>query len=285
MKGLAPDVATGFMHSAYVPLAMALCSSGIPVVASEHIVYDHYRSFPLEALSLRVTAPLYSRITVLSNDIRKSYPRSLAARMEVVPNPVAPAPRLGDIVGGRSKVLLNVGRLFDQKDQRTLIEAFAQVAGAHPDWTLRIVGEGPLRPMLEALVEDRGLRGRVELLGTVNPIEREYESAQVFVMSSRYESFGLATAEALAHGLPAIGFADCPGTNELIQDNTNGLLVPPGDRVSGLAAGLSRLMEDAELRRRLGAAGPQSVARFSLEATVSNWEQLLRRCAAATGRT
>jgi glycosyltransferase involved in cell wall biosynthesis len=96
-------------------------------------------------------------------------------------------------------------------------------------------------------------------------------------MPSLYESFGLATAEALAHGLPAVGFADCPGTNELIENEVNGLLVPAGDRVAGLAAALSRLIEDSDLRRRLGQAGPQSVARFSVDTIVAQWEELLRR--------
>jgi glycosyltransferase involved in cell wall biosynthesis len=283
IRGLAPDVAVGFMHSAYVPLAIALATSRIPVVASEHIHYDHYRGLPLDAVVLRLTLPLYARITVISDAIRSSFPRNLQRRMEVIPNPVLPADRNADPVGGASKVLLNVGRLFAQKDQRTLVEAFALVASAHLDWTLRIVGEGPLRPMLEAVARDRELERRVQFPGAVSDIAREYESAQVFAMPSLYESFGLATAEALAHGLPAVGFADCPGTNELIEDDVNGFLVPPGDRVARLAATLARLMESAELRRRLGAAAPKSVARFSVNTIVSQWEELLRRVSSRTG--
>jgi glycosyltransferase involved in cell wall biosynthesis len=279
ITGLAPDAAVGFMHSAYVPLALALWNSRIPVVASEHILYDHYRALPFEALALRLTARYYARITDISEAIRRSYPKRLSDRMDVIPNPVIPSEHLANSIGGSSKVLLNVGRLFEQKDQRTLIEAFARVAGVHPDWTLRILGEGPLRPMLEKLVKDRGLQDRVQLPGVVNEIAREYESAQIFVMSSRYESFGLATAEALAHGVPAIGFADCPGTNELIQDDVNGLLVPAGDRVAGLGAALDRLMRSPELRCSLGNAAVQSVARFSLDAIVSQWEALLGRIA------
>jgi glycosyltransferase involved in cell wall biosynthesis len=279
IKGLAPDVSIGFMHSAYVPLALALTRLPIPVVASEHILYDHYRPFPLQALALRLTGPLYAKIIVISDSIRSSFPTTLCRRMEIIPNPVFAADTAADPVGGPSKLILNVGRLFEQKDQRTLIEAFALVADAYPEWTLRIVGEGPLRPMLETLVRDRGLDARVQLPGAVSDIAREYESAQVFTMTSLYESFGLATAEALAQGLPAIGFADCPGTNELIENEVNGLLVPAGDRVAGLAAALSRLMESPELRFRLAQAGPQSVERYSIDAITSQWEDLLGRIA------
>src|SRR3954447_6341369 len=75
IRTLGPEIAIGFMHSAYVPLALALAASAIPVIASEHILYSHYRAFPTEALSLRMTAGLYCRMTVISEEIRKSYPR------------------------------------------------------------------------------------------------------------------------------------------------------------------------------------------------------------------
>ena len=163
VRRLNPDVAVGFMHSAYVPLVLALAGTRIPVVASEHILFDHYRAFPLEALALRVTAPLYERITVISEAIRGSCPNGLASRMEVVPNPVLPADREFGSRERRSNIVLNVGRLFAQKDQRSLIEAFALVAETHPGWTLRIVGEGPFAPMLETLIVQLGLEDRVEL--------------------------------------------------------------------------------------------------------------------------
>jgi glycosyltransferase involved in cell wall biosynthesis len=273
---LAPDVAVGFMHSAYVPLALALATSSIQVVASEHISYDHFRRLRLDALILRATASLYSRMTVLSDAVRKDFPFYLSSRMEVVPNPVAPMGRSAEPVGGRRKILLNVGRLVEQKDQRTLIDAFAQVAAGHPEWILRIVGQGPLRSDLEAVIATHGLQKRVELAGIIEDMEGEYGSAQLFVMSSLYESFGLATAEALSAGIPAIGFADCAGTNELIRHRRNGLLVQGTDRVSALAVGLDELMSSPQLRQRMGAEGPASVRAFEIEAVGAKWEALLR---------
>ena len=279
ITSLKPDVAVGFMHSAYVPLAIALATSRIPVVASEHTVDDHYRARPFERLALRMALPLYARMTAISEAVRASFPPTLRRRMTVIPNPVPAAQRLADPVGEVTKILLNVGRMSREKDQRTLIEAFASIADPHPDWMLRIVGDGPLQPMLESVARDKGLERRVQLPGAVSDIAREYESAQIFAMPSLYESFGLATAEALAHGLPAVGFADCPGTNELIENEVNGLLVPAGDRVAGLATALSRLMDNPDFRRLLGRAGPPSVARFSVDTIVDQWEELLGRVA------
>ena len=88
----------------------------------------------------------------------------------------------------------------------------------------------------------------------------------------------MATAEALAAGLPVIGFADCPGTNELIVHDFNGWLVKPGpagSRVISMAAGLSELMTDDNLRMRLGRNGLSSIGDFDPEVVVDMWESLL----------
>jgi glycosyltransferase involved in cell wall biosynthesis len=273
-----PDIAIGFMHSAFLPLGVALLGSGVPMLASEHISYDHYRTRPLEAALLRLVPHLVPAITVISSGIRQGFPRPIRRRMVVLPNPVVvPASRLADVEGeGRPvKTLLAVGRLEDQKDHRTLIAAFAALAADFPDWRLRIVGEGSLRPDLEAQVTGLGLGGRVSLPGAIASIEDEYEAAQLFAMPSTYESFGLTTAEALGHGLPVIGFADCPGTNELIRDRVNGRLVEGPDRAAALAEALAELMGSRALRSRYAAAGPESVLAFAPERIADRWQELL----------
>jgi glycosyltransferase involved in cell wall biosynthesis len=88
------------------------------------------------------------------------------------------------------------------------------------------------------------------------------------------------TAEALAHGLPAVGFADCPGTNELIVHGSNGILVAGGERVRALGTALRLLMNSPTLRVELGRNGPGSVLRFSLDAITDRWEALLTLVAA-----
>ena len=176
-------------------------------------------------------------------------------------------------------MLLSVGRLVGQKDHETLVRAFAAIAQPEPDWVLRIVGDGELRDNIKKLSEDLSVGDRVELKGSVAEISQEYLASQLFVMSSRYESFGLATAEALAHGLPAIGFADCAGTNVLIEDGHNGVLVEPGqDRVGALASALSSLMTDPDKRGGL-AAGANSPPQFGLDSVLDAWLVLLSAAA------
>jgi glycosyltransferase involved in cell wall biosynthesis len=198
--------------------------------------------------------------------------------MVVVPNPV------NIVVGARAdvlahsrkrKLLLAVGRLDAGKDHATLINAFAQIAVRMPDWNLRIVGEGVLRPKLQEQIAALGLKERINLPGTVKDISKEYQNAQLFVIPSRYESFSLTTAEALAHGLPVIGFSDCPGVNQFIRTSENGVLVEPGrDRATSLAGALLPLMENEELRGRL-TVDSKIPEECRLERVIDRWENIL----------
>jgi glycosyltransferase involved in cell wall biosynthesis len=276
---LNPDVAVGFLNSSYVPLAFALATSHVPVIASEHIVFGHYRSHPVQRLALRTIVPLVSAVTAVTDSMRLSFPPAVRSMMHVIPNPISEARELADAVGGARKTLLSVGRLEPQKDHATLVSAFGAIAEGHRDWNLRIVGDGALRQALETQARSIGLQKRVELPGAVKNISSEYAAAQLFVMPSLYESFGLATAEALSHGLPAVGFADCPGTNLLIQDGINGILAPGRGSADRLAEALNELMSSPGLRARMGRAAPQTVGHFGLDVVVDGWEELLRRTA------
>lgn len=277
-KSVRPQVAVGFMHSMFVPLALALVGLDISVVGSEHIVPEHYRSRPLELALFLLSSPLLNKVTVLSETIRDRYPGSIRQRMVVMPNPVSPAFGLARLASNKPRYrLLTVGRLDSQKDQATLINAFALLAAKWPQWDLKIIGEGPLRAELSAQIEALNLANQVTLPGITRDIAEEYRGADIFVLPSRYEALGLVTAEAMSYGLPVVGFADCPGTNELIEDGSSGMLVAQGDdRAESLARALESLFADAVLRLRMGEAGARAVTRMaSVSSVCDRWENLL----------
>lgn len=282
-----PDVAIGFMHSMFLPLGLAALGTGVPVIASEHIVPQHYRSRPLQALLLRTAPYLVLCITCTSEAVKQAYPRSLRRKMVTIPNPVSLSPAGAADVGGEGsfpKTLLAVGRLEKQKDHATLIKAFAGICDRAPEWRLRIVGEGSLRSELEHLARNLGVKNKVDLPGSKQNIQAEYLSAQLFVLPSRYESFGLTTVEAMGHGLPAVGFADCLGTRDLIKSGVNGELVEAGaDRAQSLGKALLRLMLNSDERRRLAHAARSTPDEYRLDAVVQRWDNLIRQSAAVHG--
>ena len=279
-----PDVVVAFMHSTYIPAGISLIGTGVPMIASEHISPDHYRSRPFERALLQLTPLIASKITVVTNQILISFGWWLGRHMTVAPNPVSVAGKrtpVDDRVDpARPRVLLSVGRLAPQKNQRCLIAAFAKSSRDFPSWKLRIVGEGELRGELEAQVVDMGLADKVELPGAVSDVSQEYARADLFVLPSTYESFGLATAEALMHGLPAVGFADCPGTNRLIRHNNNGILVDGSNRIEALTAALSSLMANPQELKRLASASTEWLeSQFGIETVLDSWEKLIQEVA------
>ncbi|MGD9501084.1 MAG: glycosyltransferase family 4 protein [Methyloceanibacter sp.] len=284
IQDYSPDLVVGFMHSMFLPLALSLAGLRIPLIASEHIVYQHYANRGLQRGLLWLLSNQSALMLCVSEEARSTYPKIFHDRIKVVPNPVTIAVEgRADVVAPSKnrKLLLSVGRFDSQKDHATLIEAFARVAGKHPDWDLRVVGDGSLREPLEQQIARLGLENRVSLPGSRREVASEYRDAQLFVLPSRYESFSLTTAEALAHGLPVVAFSDCPAIGHLIKSGENGVLVTAErSRVEPLADALDCLMRDPELRKRL-AAGAQPLPEYSLGGVLNRWEEICAEVASS----
>lgn len=161
-------------------------------------------------------------------------------------------------------VILMVGRLVEAKDHATALRAFAMVRHAATIW---IAGVGPLEARLRRLAHELGVAGRVRFLGFANDVPALLGQADVVLMTSRWEGFPLAVAEAMAAGRPVVA-SDVPSLRGVLGgDGASGILVPPGD-ARAVAGTLDRLLDDATLRRRLGASGRRRATAFSIERTV-----------------
>ena len=172
------------------------------------------------------------------------------------------------------KRLLAMGRLGPEKGFDLLVDAFARVADAHPDWSLTILGEGDERGRLETLVRRLRLDGRVALPGRAADPFPHLASAHAFALSSRREGFPNALLEAMACGLPAVAFACRSGPAEIIEHGRNGLLVPPGD-LTRFALALDRVMGSGAVRAQIGRNAREIATVLTPERVLVAWNALL----------
>ncbi len=180
-------------------------------------------------------------------------------------------------------VWLAVGRFDPPKDYPSMLEAFRQVVRERPDTVLLIVGDGPLRTMMEGISRNLGLESQVRFLGIRQDVHHLMNAADAYVMSSAWEGMPMVLLEAHATGLPIVT-TDVGGNREVVQDLVTGFLVPPKDP-KVLAQAMLRLMNlPEEERHRMGQAGREHIEiNFSLDRVVDQWETLYKELLARKG--
>jgi glycosyltransferase involved in cell wall biosynthesis len=233
-----------------------------------------------------------SRIVAVSGAVRSHFvetERLAPGRIEVIPNGIT---GLGDRDDAeqaalRARVrrhlrieedeplLVHVGSLTRQKGHATLLDALRIVGGRGKRVQLLLAGDGPLRPWIQGRVRRRKLGDRVRLLGVRDDVPLLLRGADLLVLPSRWEGFGLALLEAMDAGLAVVA-SRVGGIPEVVVDGETGLLVPPGD-AEALAAAIVRLLEDPESRCRMGASGRRRVReRFDAGTMARRYEDLYR---------
>ena len=216
------------------------------------------------------------RLVVLTDADKAAWEKAGCTNVTVIPNPCSLDGQKVSIKSAKSKTILAVGRLHEQKGFDLLLQAWKPIEKTYSDWSLRIVGEGPKRAELEAQIESQDLK-RVVLAGATNNVLDEYEAASIFVLSSRYEGLPLALIEAMWSGLPCIAF-DCPqGPAELLAEN-RGWLVPDGD-IAELTAQIAYALSHPEEALKC-AQKAQTFAQttYSEAAIMPQWVQLIESC-------
>ena len=282
-----------FTVGAYANLLAPRGARGRPVVLSVHVhatrqltdtrfggvtawlMRRAYRRYPVVTPASEVTADLRERFGVeravtIMHGIDAEAVRALGAE-RVSDLPV----RAGHIAA--------CGRLAAQKDYPTLIRAYARARGMGLGEELVIVGEGEERAALQGLVDSLGLSGHVHLIGhRANPFPYT-AGARLFVLSSKWEGFGLVLLEAMALGVPCVS-TDCPsGPGEILKGGESGVLVPVGDE-GALAGAMVRVTGSDEDRERLSAKARERAGELSLERMAGAYREVFVRELAAARR-
>ncbi len=210
----------------------------------------------------------YDRIVVLTEEDKEGNWKGYE-NVSVIPNPLS-------FVEGRgkstleNKMVVSAGRLSAQKNYASLIRAFRKVADRHSDWTLEVLGDGEERKQLETLIGRLNLNNNVFLKGYTSDIESEMLKASCFALSSIFEGFPLVITEAMQLGLPVVSYA-CPcGPKDIITEGVDGFLVSVNGE-DAMADRICRLIEDKDLRNKMGKAAKDKAKQYSVDNIVSLW--------------
>jgi glycosyltransferase involved in cell wall biosynthesis len=172
-----------------------------------------------------------------------------------------------------NKKIISIGRLTEQKGFDMLIDAWEIVARKHADWTVSVYGEGQWYDMLQEQIKRKNLSNSFKIEKFVTNVIDKYSESSIYVMSSRFEGFGMVLIEAMSCGVPVISF-NCPdGPSEIIEQNVDGFLVENGN-IEQLAEKINYLIEEDEIRIKMGIQAVHNVDRYSPEKIMQKWVDL-----------
>lgn len=217
----------------------------------------------------------YNHVTVLTQADKDVIGNKLK-HVTVLPNPLAFEPIKKLDASKKEKVILAVGRLDagHYKGFDVLIKAFGM---ANTDWSLQIAGAGKSAALEEykLLAKECGVERKVEFLGFINEPASLYQRASIFVLSSRYEGFGLVLIEAMSQGCACIACDYKGRQREILLDDRNGLICATED-VEGLAHNIQLLIENDELRTSIQNNAIRRASDFCIPRITERWEVIFR---------
>ena len=173
------------------------------------------------------------------------------------------------------KNVIAVGRHVYEKGFDRLLEIWKKVIVKYPDWNLTIYGKSNPDFDLVALAKKLNIENNITFHDPVKNIEEKYLEASIYLMTSRFEGFGMVLIEAMASGLPCIAY-DCPcGPRAIIENNSNGFLIEDGNEKQFIQT-LENLIENENLRIDMGNKAQISVNKYQIDAIMKQWNSVLK---------
>lgn len=289
-------------------LGLAFLKNEVPFLLSErasptHSMNTYWKGFSEEDYYAVYEAA--SMVAVQFDSFRDEFPVHMQNRVSVLSNPIVSVEKRKS---KRNKTIVCAARIwFEQKRQDLLLRAFGKIADKYPDWSLEFYGASyeQDKNALVRLSSELEISKQVHISDPIDNISEKLENASIFVLPSAFEGFPNALAEALAVGAPSIGFAGCPGTNELIENGRNGLLVDDRDIVNlagagrakakineklvnqqlvdRLAAALEQLMSNDALRNKMSKAAFDSMKMYGAAEMNGAWQAKIENLLAEDG--
>lgn len=321
-----PDIAIGIMGTCSIISCFAAFGIHIPVIASEHNAFERpsYASLSYKDKIIKFFIYRFFRCVTVLSEADRCFVKGKLKNAYVMPNPLPLVP-IQNVLAAKKKVLA-VGRLDDWhcKGFDVLIKAFAKLVQSskfkvqNEGWKLQIAGTGSKESLnyLKQLCKENGVENSVEFLGFRNDVEKLYQDASIFVLSSRYEGFGLVLIEAMSQGCACVACDYKGRQREIMSPQGQGSKLPPSlsraprlrdstasvddlrfkvqssnnkvelcetgilcepDDVEALAEAMKKMIEDDEYRESVRAKAIERSKYYSIENTMDRWETLLKQ--------
>lgn len=183
--------------------------------------------------------------------------------------------KTNDVSSLTAKKVIAIGRHAYEKGYDRMFTIWKEVIDKYPDWTLDIYGDGNLDYDIKQVAINCGLTSGINFLPPTKDILNAYKNASIYVMTSRFEGFGMVLIEAMACGVPCVAY-NCPvGPAEILNNNEDGFLIEDGNRTSFVTS-LSALIENHELRLQMGAKAIISSQNYDIDVIMQQWDNLFK---------
>ena len=173
--------------------------------------------------------------------------------------------------------IISVGRLEEVKDFYTLILVFSVIVKKYPNYVLKIIGEGSMREKLEEQIKNCNLGKKVILTGKLNEneINNEFLKSDIFVLTSKSESFSLVLCEAMNYGVPCVAFDVDVGPREIIQNGKNGFLIEDRN-IDLMIKKIDGLLSNNDIRKKMGIDAKKKASQYYPDKILDKWVDILK---------
>lgn len=281
VRKINPDVISVCDDGLKAFLMPKFLNSKIPVVYERHVskeieIESGFSAFKKLTVKTKwsamdVLASSFSKFVVLTNGNKNEW-KSLN-NLEVIPNPLSFYPSESSTL--QNKRVIAVGKQGYQKGYDLLLQSWEIVNKKFPEWKLEIYGNIAPEFKLTEISKELKIQKSVSFYPPEKDIKSKYLEASIYVMSSRFEGFGMVLTEAMACGVPCVSFNCNYGPSDIIIDKIDGLVVSNGD-YKALANALEKLISDKNMRMTMGINAKNNVKRYLPEIIVEQWDQLFK---------